>query len=407
MPEFSYLARDATGQDIAGSLSAANHRDAIAQLTNRSLFPIKVEDVKRAAGGIKLSLPFERRIRTDIIAANLTQLGDLLENGVAMLPSLKILATQGSNPAMCEVMQDIHDQVAEGTALEEAMARHPRVFTELTVSMVRAGTEGGFLEDALRRVSGFLEHQEALKGKVTSAMFYPMILAVFGVIITAVMVIFFVPKFEGIFKRLESAGTGLPASTQILLFISEAVRNYWHILLIVACVAVWGISQLVKTETARDRMDEWKLKLPVAGRIFRSTALARFCRVLGTLLQNGVPILRALEISSASTGNRQLAAAILGSVETISAGETLSQPLAECGLIPGDVMAMISVAEEADTLENVLINVANRADEKVERQLDMMVRLVEPVMLMLIGGMVFFILIALLLPIFEMGSTIE
>lgn len=407
MPEFSYLARDAAGQDVAGSLTAPSHREAIAQLTGRSLFPIKVEDVKRAAGGINIKLPWQGRIRTDVIAANLTQLGDLLQNGVAMLPSLKILATQGSNPAMCEVMQDIHDQVADGISLEEAMSRYPRVFTELTVSMVRAGAEGGFLEDALKRVSGFLEHQEALKGRVTSAMFYPMILAVFGIIITAVMVIFFVPKFEGIFKRLESAGTGLPASTQILLFISDAIRDYWLILMVAFCGIIWGILQLIKTETARDRLDEWKLKLPIAGRIFHSTALARFCRVLGTLLQNGVPILRALQISSASTGNRQLAAAILGSVDNISAGETLSQPLSACGLIPGDVMAMISVAEEADTLEDVLINVANRTDEKIERQLDMMVRLVEPIMLMLIGGMVFFILIALLLPIFEMGSTIE
>ena len=190
MPEFSYIARDNAGDDITGFLSAGSQREAIAQLTSRSLFPIQVEDADGAHDFAKVKLPWSGRIKTDVIAANLTQLSDLLQNGVPLLTSLNILAAQGASPAMCEVMQDVHDQVKEGQTLEEAFLRHPKVFSDLTVSMVRAGTEGGFLEDALRRVAGFLEHQEALKGRVTAAMFYPMILAGFGIVVTAVMVVF-------------------------------------------------------------------------------------------------------------------------------------------------------------------------------------------------------------------------
>lgn len=406
MPQFSYIARDANGQDIAGLLSANNHRDAIAQLASRALFPIKIENAKRKSGGVRLQLPWKNRIRTEVLAANLTQLADLLQNGVALLASLKILAKQGGHPVMREVMQDVHDQVAEGVPLEDAMARHPRVFSELTLSMVRAGTEGAFLEDALRRVADFLEHQEALRGRVMSAMFYPAILAVFGIFITVVLVVFFVPKFAGLFERLESSGAGLPAATVLLLWVSDLIRDYWLAILLALCGGTWALRTYLKTDGARDLIDRWKLRLPIVGRILHNTALARFCRVLGTLLQNGVPILKALRISSDSTGNRQLSQAIVESVENVSAGETLSRPLAACGLIPADVMAMIGVAEEANTLERVLINVASRMDEKIERQLDMMVRLVEPIMLVLIGGMVFFILVALLLPIFDMATTV-
>ena len=407
MPDFAFTARNLAGEDIHGSIPASSKREALRVLSQRSLFPLKVEDVstRKSASGFTLSLG--RRVKAELLASNLTQLADLMENGVPLLTSLKILAEQCANPILADVFTDLHDQVAEGVSLDQALSRHPHVFSELTVSMVRAGSEGAFLEDALKRVATFLELQEELKGRVVGAMAYPAFLAVAGLVVTLVLVIFFVPKFDELFSRLERQGTGLPLATVILLAASDFLIAYgWLVALgVVGLVAL--ARKMLATEQGKLLTDRWKLKLPVAGPIFHNTAVSRFCRVLGTLLRNGVPILKALEISSASAGNRILAQAILKSAENISAGETLSRPLAECGLIPRPIMAMISVAEESNNLDNVLVNIADRIDNKVERQLTMMVRLVEPVMLVMIGGMVLFVLVALLLPVFDMSSAIS
>lgn len=407
MPDFAFTARNLAGEDIHGSIPASSKREALRVLSQRSLFPLKVEDVstRKSASGFTRSLG--RRVKAELLASNLTQLADLMENGVPLLTSLKILAEQCANPILADVFTDLHDQVSEGVSLDQALSRHPHVFSELTVSMVRAGSEGAFLEDALKRVATFLELQEELKGRVVGAMAYPAFLAVAGLVVTLVLVIFFVPKFDELFSRLERQGTGLPLATVILLAASDFLIAYgWLVALgLVGLVAL--ARKMLATEQGKLLTDRWKLKLPVAGPIFHNTAVSRFCRVLGTLLRNGVPILKALEISSASAGNRILAQAILKSAENISSGETLSRPLAECGLIPRPIMAMISVAEESNNLDNVLVNIADRIDNKVERQLTMMVRLVEPVMLVMIGGMVLFVLVALLLPVFDMSSAIS
>jgi general secretion pathway protein F/type IV pilus assembly protein PilC len=407
MPEFAFTARNLAGEDVHGSIPAGSKREALRVLSQRSLFPLKVEDVSARKGASSFHLPFGRRVKAELLASNLTQLADLLENGVPLLTSLKILADQCAHPVLSEVFTEVHDQVAEGMSLDVALSRHPRVFSELTISMVRAGSEGAFLEDALKRVATFLELQEELKGRVVGAMAYPAFLAVAGVVVTLVLVVFFVPKFDELFARLERQGTGLPIATIVLLAVSDFLIAYgWLVAAgLVALVALARKS--LTTERGKLLADRWKLKLPVAGPIFHNTAVSRFCRVLGTLLRNGVPILKALEISSASAGNRILAQAIVKSAENISSGETLSKPLAECGLIPRPIMAMISVAEESNNLDHVLVNIANRIDSKVERQLTVMVRLVEPVMLVMIGGMVLFVLVALLLPVFDMSSAIS
>ena len=406
MPEFAFTARNLAGQDVRGRIPAGTKREALQALNKQSLFPITVDDVDQK-NSIHIHQFFRPRIKAELLASNLAQLADLLENGVPLLSSLNILAEQAVHPVLSEVLRDVHDQVAEGVPLEVAMARHPGVFSELTVSMVRAGSEGAFLEEALKRVSSFLELQEELKGRVAGAVAYPAFLAVGGVIVTLVLVIFFVPKFEALFERLERQGTGLPLATVILLGMSDFLLRYGVLVL----AGLVGLFLLLKramvTERGRQLVDRWKLKLPVVGPIFHNSAVSRFCRVLGTLLRNGVPILRALEISSASAGNRILADAINGSAENISSGETLSRPLADCGLIPRPVMAMISVAEESNNLDNVLVNIADRIDNKIERQLGVMVRLVEPVMLVVIGGMVLFILVALLLPVFDMSTAVS
>ncbi|MHB0956025.1 MAG: type II secretion system F family protein [Pirellulaceae bacterium] len=405
MPEFAYTARSVQGQDSSGVISAGSRREAIALLAQKSLFPLQV-DVKAAAGARRLRLPFGRRVKSDVLADMFTQLSDLLSNGMPLLESLDILAQQSIDPRLAVVLGEVRSQVANGTGLDAALAGHPTIFSPLAISMVRAGLEGAFLEEALERISSFLRTQEALRMKVISSMTYPAILAVVGVGITIFLVTFVVPMFQEFFDRLERSGTGLPLVTILLVATSQFLVRYGIFAAAGVVAVVIGVRKWMRTPRGRTLVDRWKLKIPVAGKIFHDTAVARFCRVLGTLLRNGVPLLTALRISSESTGNQLLQRAVLESVETVSAGDSLSRPLAACGLIPAQTMAMIRVAEEANTLDEVLVRIADRIDQRIERQLDMMVRMVEPAMLLVIGSMVLFIIVGVLLPVFDLNASI-
>ncbi len=386
---------------MAGTISAGSRREALCALGDRQLFPLTVTDAKAAA----VSWNRPRRIKTAALAQTLTQLADLLQSGVPLMRSLDVLAEQAVHPTLAEVLADVRNQVAEGTPLDEAMLRHPNVFSELTISMVRAGSEGAFLEDALKRTADFLEKQEALRNKVVGAMTYPAILAGAGVLITVVLVVFFVPKFSDLFKSLEERG-GLPIATTLLLALSDLLGKYGIFVAAAIAGLVYWVRKQLATESGRLFADRAKLKIPIAGKIFLGYAISRFCRVLGTLLRNGVPLLKSLEISSDSTGNRVLAQAIRQSAENVSSGETLATPLAECGLIPRPVMAMISVAEESNNLDNVLVNIADGIDRQTSTQLDLMVRLLEPLTLLVMASAILFVLVALLLPVFQMSSTV-
>jgi len=402
MPEFAYTARTLSGQDVTGTITAASKRETLCALADRSLYALYVEDHTAAAARQWL----RRRVKPHLLATNMAQLADLLQNGVPLLAALDILAEQTTDARLTEVLTDVRNRVADGTALDEAFARHPQVFSELTVSMIRAGSEGGFLEDALRRIANFLELQEDLKRRVVSAMSYPAFLAVASFTVTFVLVVFFVPRFAELYERLERQGGGLPLATIALLWISDVLGRYaLPIGAAIAGLVVW-LRQMLHTERGRMFFDRWKLKLPLFGRIFLGTAVSRFCRVLGTLLRNGVPLLKALQISSDSAGNRVLAGAIRESAENISSGNTLARPLAQCGLIPRPIMAMIGVAEESNNLDQVLINIADETDQQTARQLDVMVRLLEPMLLLVMGGVITFVLVALLLPVFDLSAAL-
>ena len=225
MPEFAYTARSVQGQDSSGVISAGSRREAIALLAEKSLFPLRVE-VQAAAGERKLRLPWRRRVKSEVLADTFTQLSDLLSNGVPLLESLDILSRQTVDERLAEVLLDVRRQVADGTGLDASMASHPRVFSPLAVSMVRAGLEGAFLEEALERIASFLRKHEALRMKIIGSMTYPAILAVVGVGVTIFLVMFVVPMFQEFFDRLERSGTGLPLITVILVSASEFLVRY-------------------------------------------------------------------------------------------------------------------------------------------------------------------------------------
>jgi len=401
VPDFAYTARDLSGQKVTGVISAQSQREAIAQLTGQSLFPVDVT----ASEADKPARLTRGRVRGQLMAATYAQLAALLRNGVALLRSLVVLRDQTSNATLKAVLDDVHSRVEEGESLADAFARHPRTFSEMAVNMVRAGGEGGFLEDALDRVATFTEQQEELKSRTLGALAYPIFLIVVGTAVVTCLLIFFVPSFEPMFERLRER-SGLPAVTEGLLGFSKFLGRWWIPLLVgVVVLAVMFRSQLA-TESGRRWKDRVKLKLPLIGPIFQNLAVARFCRVLGTLLKNGVPILRSLEISSKAAGNRVISEAIDNAAGNITQGESLARPLAASGYFPSTVVEMIAVAEEANTLDTVLVDIADGLERRTFRRLELAVRLIEPVMLLLLAGVVLLIVLALLLPILKMSSTI-
>ncbi len=400
MPQFAYTARTESGQDVTGSIAAETKRDVLAALADRALFPLTVENADKS----KTLWQLQRRIKGELLASTLAQMSDLLQNGVPLLRSLDVLAEQATHPRLQHVLGDVRNQISEGETLDEAFRSHPDVFSELTVSIVRAGTEGAFLEGALKQTAEFLEMQDEMRARVRGAMIYPVFLAIVGTAVTLGLIIFLVPKFAELFEDLRRAGT-LPAPTIILLWLSDFLGRFWFIAAGGVLGIVLGVKHWMASEKGRIRVDQWKLKIPIAGPIFLNSATSRFCRILGTLLRNGVPLLKALDISSDSSGNHVMSTAIRESAKNVSAGATLSAPLAECGLMPKNIMAMITIAEESNNLEDVLNNVADGIDRKINRQLDTMVRLIETLMLMLMGGAILFVIVALLLPVIEMSTA--
>jgi general secretion pathway protein F/type IV pilus assembly protein PilC len=400
MSEFSYTARDEAGQQVSGTVTAANRGEAIASLATKRLFPLKVEDTTPVvAHGLV------RRVPAALLATAYGQMADLLRSGVPLLRTLDVIQRQTSHAGLKSIMSEIYRRVEDGNTLADAMTSFQPVLGEMAVSMVRAGGEGGFLEEALARVAQFTETQDDLKKRTMGAVAYPAFLAVIGTIIVVVLVVFFVPRFSELFNTLREKGD-LPPLTEWLLITSSFLRT-WGIFVLAGLIGGgWWAQRWLQTDTGRWWRDRVRLKLPMAGPVFLGLAVARFCRVLGTLLHNGVPILRSLQISRDATGNMVLADAIGKATENISAGQSLAGPLGESGKFPPVVVEMIGVAEQANNLESVLLTIADSLERTTWRRLDLTVRLIEPLMLLLLAGVILVMVMALLLPVIKMSSAV-
>lgn len=402
MPDFQYTARELTGRQVTGVLSAGSEKEALASLAARQLFPIRIG---LAASAKVQQRVVVRRVPPRYLAIFYSQLADLLKSGVPLLRSLELLSRQSTHSALKAVVQDVRDQVADGSRLCDAMRRHPRAFNDLVISMVRAGEEGGFLEDVLKRIAAFTEHQEELKGRVIGSMVYPIFLLAVGGIVVSVLMVWFVPKFEPIFENMSQRGE-LPWATTALLALSDYAQKYWIIVAIAVTVAVVAAQKWLATPAGKRRLDEFRLKMIGLGRIVRSLAIARFCRVLGTLLQNGVPVLNSLRISKDATANVILSEAIAQAADNISAGKSLAGPLGASGQFPEEIIEMIDVGEEANNLENVLIDISENLEKRTSREIEMAVRLLEPILLLFMAAIVLFVVVALLLPIMQSSGAV-
>ena len=400
MPEFTYVARDPAGERVTGTIAAAGRREVLAALSSRSLFPLEVEADKKVIEPKRV-----RRVAHQLLATTYGQMADLLHSGVPLLRSIEVIEKQSTSAGLAQVLEEVHHHVEDGETLAQAMSRFPRVFGEMAISMVRAGGEGGFLEEALARVAEFTEAQEDLKKRTVGAVVYPVFLTVVRVLVVAVLLIFFVPKFGELFGRLRERGE-LPLLTDWLLWSSDSVRSYGIVWLAVLVAGMWFARRWLGSDKGRYWWDGFKVRLPLVGPIFLHLAVARFCRVLGTLLRNGIPILRSLEIASDATGNRVLCAAIQNATENISAGQPLADPLGQSGQFPPTVVEMIAVAEQSNNLENVLLDVANGLERRTWRRLEVVIRLLEPILLLILAGIILAVVVALLLPVMKMANTV-
>ena len=398
MPTYSYIARNQLGTKITGQTDAGTEAEAVAALTAAGMFPSEIKPVLQQAVTGKV-----RRVSGQLLSGFYAQLADLLKSGVPLLKALRILRDQTSNNNLKFVLDNIYRRVEAGETLADAMERFHVVFGDMGTQMVKAGGEGGFLEESLNHIADYTEAQDDLKGKIVGALAYPILLFIMMVVIVTVIMLVIVPKFSDIFIDLRNRGE-LPMATEILLLLSD---NMKYILggaaLILVPSGVW-FRLWSGTEKGSRSVDLFKLRVPMAGKVYEGFAVARFCRILGTLLRNGVPIVKSLEIAGGATGNKILSDAIGKATENISGGSRLADPLARSGCFPRMVVEMISVAEESNTLDTVLVEISDGLERRNWRALDLAVRFIEPMMLILLGSVVLFLVISLMLPLFSVAE---
>jgi len=398
MPTFAYRARDASGQEVHGSLVADTVAAATRMLGERSLLPVQVDEVKAEERWLLTGRT--RRVKLAKVGLMYEQLADLLRAGVPMLRALTVLCTQSSTPGLARVLRELREDVSGGDSLADAMGRHPYAFPELHASMVRAGEKGGFLEDVLTRLADFVHRQDALRNKFIGAMIYPCVLLVGAVAAVTFIMTFVVPGIRGVLE-----GRPLPWATRVVFGVSDALRLHYVTILGVLVIVLLGVFGYFQSAGGKQMLARLKLRAPGFGKVYTMVALCRFCRVFGTLLANGIPILQSLKIAKDSTGNPILADAVERAAENVRHGEPLAAPLAASRVFPPVIVDMIAVAEESNTLDKVLVQIADTQEQRTAQQIDFVVRLLEPLLLLVMGVLIGFIAIALLLPILLMATS--
>lgn len=400
MPAFQYTARSHTGQMESGTLVASTRREVLQLLSAQSLWPVDLQESQTPASTASWThWRLTRSANRAAVSGMFSQLSHLLSAGVPLLKSIDILGEQAADQVLKGQLAAISQQVASGRTLADALRAHPETFGDLVVSLVHAGEEGGFLEESLDRIARLTERQEELRGRVIGALTYPLFLVAVGVIVVTGMMTFFVPKFAPLFDRLQQKGE-LPFATQALLGVSHSLQTYGLLWLVIGLAGLFAIRQLLQSEVALEWVDQRKITLPGLGPVLRSLALSRFCRVLGTLLKNGVPLLKSLRIAKDAAGNRVLARALQHAADNVSSGKSLVAPLRASGQFPRELLEMISVGETANRLDTLLVELADRLDVQTQRKIDALVKLLEPCLMLVMAVVIGFLVIALLMPVF-------
>jgi type II secretion system protein F len=404
MASFQFTARDPQGAIVSDMITAESERAVLDILDRRGLFPVRIEEKSVGRGMDFSKRAFAGRVRSDELVAFARQLADLLKVGITLNRALDTLARQAPNTELGRIVDNLRADVSSGTPLSDALGKFPRIFSGLFISMIQAGEVGGFLEDSLERVATFQEKSQELISRVKAAMAYPVLLAVMGTATVIFLLVFFIPKFTTIFADM---GGVLPWPTLVLIGLSDFLQEYGLFLVVGLTVATFLLFRALATDSGRLTFDRLRLRVPVIGPIFRRTAIARFGRVLGTLLHSGVSILDALDITRKAVGNLHIGEGIARARIQVQEGRRLAEPLRGMREFPPMVVDMIAIGEETGNLDEVLVKVADNYDKQVDRSVKVMVSLMEPAMLVVMGGVVGAIVIAMLLPVFTLQSLVN
>jgi type II secretory pathway component PulF len=415
MPVFLYKAFQADGKTAEGQLEASGRQEAFRQMDEKGLRPITLAEKTAAAAekngaatlpAAKSGFSFGSKKVTPRMLENFTRLlSSLLAAGVPLSRALIILGKEASNPVAASKWKAIYDSVVDGITLADSMATMPETFPRVYVAMVAAGETGGFLDLVLAQIADFQLRERDLRGKVTAAMLYPVILLVLAIAVMIVLMTFFIPRFQ---KMFETFGGQLPLLTRMIIGVSHWIRSYGIFVAVGLGVAAFMVRNWIASEHGRRKWEGFIIRVPVLGPLLSQFAMARFCRMLGTLLNAGVPLVQALNVARRSIGNQILVDAVSNSIERVKEGAQLGASLADCrSLFPGSVLEMISVGEESGKLDQELIRIAAVTEGDLDRNLKTAVAFLEPAMLFFIAAFIGTIFIGMLLPIFTMQEYIK
>lgn len=402
MPYFNYTIRDATGQTRTGKVEAPNAEELRKRLQEEGLQVIEISEDRKAprvpAGGYG-------RVKLSDLAIFARQFSTMLDAGVSLVRCLDVLQQQTNNARLRKILIDLSTRVESGESLSRSMARHPKAFSQLIIGLIRAGEVGGVLEESLQRIAAFLEKDVELRRKIRSALTYPVIVLLAAVGIVIFLVSWLVPQFAKLFQELGIKE--MPAPTQFLIDLSAFLTQKWYIMIIAVVVVIIAYKLFVSTRVGRRVADRVKLRVPVFGPLHHKIVMARFSRTMGTLLASGVPILQAMETVAGVVGNAVVADAVLESRARIREGEKIADPLQKSKMFPPMVVHMVSVGEESGSLDHMLNKIADFYENEVEMTIASLTAAIEPVMIVLLGFIVGFIVISMFLPMIEVISNLS
>jgi type IV pilus assembly protein PilC len=402
METFAFKAVDLAGAPARGEVEADSKQAVTDQLKQRGLIVLDIESRKRSK---EITLEFLQRVKLRDLAVMTRQLATMITSGVTILRALQILEIQTQSKLLRETLITVRKDVEAGLALSDSLERHPKIFTPLFISMIRAGETGGVLEDALLRIADQLEKEDSLRRQVRAAMVYPCVVITFATAVMLALVAFIVPVFAKVFKDF---GGELPALTKFTMGVSHLVTARWYLLLAVVIGTAIAFHRWKKSEWGRPQWDAFKLRIPMKiGDTVQKVGLARWSRTFSALVSSGVPILQAIEVTGKTAGNAVIERAMASVTDSVKRGGTIAAPLKEVPVFPAMVVAMISVGEETGALDAMLSKVADFYEDEVAAAVKAITSILEPVMIVIVGAMVGFIVISMYLPMFKVYDQIK
>ena len=404
MPDYFYKARDDAGRAVSGTMGAASTDELTLRLRKMGYMAVSVTAAAPKANSLRDISDSIMPVRLKDLAAFSFKLSNMLDAGISILTSLRSIESQTANRKLKAVAGDLCRQVEAGALLSEALSKHPRVFDRFLVNMIKAGEESGKLNEILRRYSLFLDEKQDLQEKITGALFYPALLFASAIIVILFMVTFIIPQFADLFARSKIP---LPAITKALFVLGMGLKKYAYLFILGAAAAVFFLAKYIATKRGRYRMDAFLLKLPVIGLLLRKIYICRFAQTLALLLSSGVAVLQSLDIVKEVIGNEALAGVIAKTRESTEGGGKISECLRVSGEFPLDAVDMVAVGEESGDLDGVLNKLADFYNKETSYAIKRLTVLIEPLFLAFIGGMVGFIMLAVLMPIFDMVKMLR